>query len=379
MTKYLVRRSAQMGLTLLVFLTLTFILVQAQPGDFTSFYALDPKVPLESRERIAAAFGLDQPAWRQYVSYLGNVLRGDLGVSFSHYPRSVASVLLERLPRTLLLFLPATLIAFSLGFWLGKVVAWRRGRAVEYVATLGGVYLYTVFLPWFALLLLWLFALRLGWFPVGKFLTPALWSRAPVDANAVTLLILLSAGAVGLAVVGAAALRHRARHVALAVPSGMTVAVALAWLLSGYYVWALDILWHLALPVLTLALVSFGGTMLLTRASMVETLREDYVLAARARGLDEGIVRDRYAARNALLPVVTSLVFGLAFALDGSVIAEAVFSWPGVGLTLLHAVLDQDLPLAVGAFLLTGVLALVAHLVADLLYAYLDPRVRYDR
>ena len=139
----------------------------------------------------------------------------------------------------------------------------------------------------------------------------------------------------------------------------------------------LDIVKHMVLPVLTLTLISFAGTMLLTRNSMLETMREDFVMAARAKGLPERDVRDKHVARNALLPVVTSFIFSLAFAVDGGVITEAIFSWPGMGQTLVAAALSEDLPLAVGAFVFVGLFVLVAHLVADVLYAYLDPRIRY--
>jgi peptide/nickel transport system permease protein len=152
----------------------------------------------------------------------------------------------------------------------------------------------------------------------------------------------------------------------------------LGWGLSPYWTLAWDIIKHMVLPVLVLSLISFAGTMLLMRNSMLETMREDYVLTARAKGLSESAVRDRHAARNALLPVVTSFVFSLAFAIDGGVITETIFSWPGMGLTLLDAAVSQDLPLAVGAFVLTGVFALIAHVIADVLYAFLDPRIRYQ-
>jgi peptide/nickel transport system permease protein len=147
---------------------------------------------------------------------------------------------------------------------------------------------------------------------------------------------------------------------------------------EGAALYALDILRHLILPVMTLALISFAGTMLLTRNSMLETLREDYILTAHAKGLPEKVVRDRHAARNAMLPVVTSLVFSLAFALDGGVITETIFSWPGMGLTLLNAAQLEDIPMAIGGLVFTGILALTAHLAADILYAYLDPRIRYS-
>jgi peptide/nickel transport system permease protein len=140
------------------------------------------------------------------------------------------------------------------------------------------------------------------------------------------------------------------------------------------YVW--DIAHHTMLPVLTLGLVAFGATMLLTRSAMLETLGEDYILTARAKGLPDWQIRDRHAARNAMLPVTTSLVLALAFVIGGGIVTETIFSWPGMGLIFLQAIAVSDIPLAVGALSITGVLALVGHLVADIMYAVLDPRIR---
>ena len=154
--------------------------------------------------------------------------------------------------------------------------------------------------------------------------------------------------------------------------------VILYWLSTGIGRYAADIAHHLILPILTLTIVNFAGIMLLTRNSMLETLREDYIMAARAKGLPEKTIRDKHAARNALLPVATSFVLALAFVLDGGVITETIFSWPGMGLTLLTAAQTQDIPMVIGALVFTGILALSAHLVADVLYAFLDPRIRYS-
>jgi peptide/nickel transport system permease protein len=140
--------------------------------------------------------------------------------------------------------------------------------------------------------------------------------------------------------------------------------------------YALDIAHHSVLPVTTLTLVAFAGVMLLTRGSMLETLREDYILTARAKGVPEREIRDRHAARNALLPVVTSFVLGLAFIIGGGVVTETVFSWPGMGSLLLGATVVEDIPLATGALAFIGILALLAHLIVDILYAVLDPRIR---
>jgi peptide/nickel transport system permease protein len=158
----------------------------------------------------------------------------------------------------------------------------------------------------------------------------------------------------------------------------IAVGILLYWNSTGVATYALDILRHLILPILTLATVNFAGVMLLTRNSMLETLREDYIMAARAKGLPEKVVRDKHAARNAMLPVATSFVLALAVVLDGGTITETIFSWPGMGLTLLQAAQVQDVPMIIGALVFTGILALTGHLLADILYAFLDPRIRYS-
>ena len=129
MTGYLLRRVGQMGLTLYLIVTVTFFLVEAQPGDYASFYVLNPDIPADVKDQIRASFGLDKPLWQQYLIHLRNTFTGNFGVSFGHFPRPVLDVLIERLPRTLVLFLTASAISFYLGFFLGKAIAWRRGRA----------------------------------------------------------------------------------------------------------------------------------------------------------------------------------------------------------------------------------------------------------
>ena len=382
MTSYLLNRTVQIAFTLFVFLSIVFFIVNAQPGDISNFYALNPDLPPETRDNIRELFGVDEPLWKQYLVHIKNTFTGNFGVSFSLYPRSVGDVIKERLPRTLILFLTATVISFYLGFALGKIIAWRRGGWTEYTSTVGGVTLYTVFTPWFGLMMIWLFAFKFGWFPIGKFLDPVLWREAPTDANSVFIRMIVTAIVMSSAVFAVFLLTSRRRgfqaHVARLASVVLTVgAVFAVWMASGTGYLAWDILRHMVLPVATLTLISFAGTMLLTRNSMLETMREDYVMAARAKGLPEKHVRDRHVARNALLPVVTSFVFSLAFAVDGSVITESIFSWPGMGQTLVSASISEDLPLAVGAFVFVGVFVLVAHLVADVLYVFLDPRIRY--
>jgi peptide/nickel transport system permease protein len=385
MRRYLTIRVVQAVITFFLFLTAVFFLIDAQPGDFGSVYYSNPKMTVEQRRMVRELMGLDKPVGERYLHWLGNFLHGDLGVALSENPRTVTSIILERAPRTLALFLTATVLAFYLGFLAGKLLAWRRGGFLEYASTLGGVTLYTVFTPWFGLMMIWLFSLALGLFPTGKFINVDLWSNAP--ANITTNLVFIPMILTGILVAGLLLIWSRMvrrfstnrRNTATWIGMAVIILFPLAgWILSGLSIYALDILYHLALPVITLTLISFAGTMLLTRNSMLETLREDYIITARAKGLSENVIRDKHAARNAMLPVVTSFVFSLAFAIDGGIITESIFSWPGMGRTLLNAAQVADIPLAIGALVFTGILALSAHIVADVLYAYLDPRIRYQ-
>ena len=381
MITFLIKRLAQMFLTIFLFFTIIFFFIQAQPGSIADGALTNPNFTPEVREQIIRTFGLDKPVWQQYLIFVKNYFTGNMGVSFSMYPRSVTDVIAERLPRTIMLFVTAAVISFYLGFAVGKMIAWRRGSLTEYAATLGGVTLFTVFTPWFALMMIWFFAFKAGWFPVGKFIDPILWSGTDVDANHVFTRMLVTAAAATTAILISWYIAQKSRlpwsrWAAPATALAAVVVTVAAWSQSGLDVLALDILWHMALPVLTLTLISFAATMLLTRNSMLETMREDYVFAARAKGLPEKMVRDRHVARNALLPILTSFAFTIAFAIDGGVIIESVFSWPGMGQTLVSAATKEDIPLAVGALVFTGIFVLVAHLISDLLNMYLDPRLR---
>jgi peptide/nickel transport system permease protein len=382
MRRFIIRRLLQNVLTFFLFLTGVYMLIDAQPGDFGNLYLNDPRLTPEQRQVLRARLGLDKPVLERYMLWLGNAAQGDFGISFSNYPRPVLNVIAERAPRTIVLFLSSTILSYYIGFVMGKILTWRRGGWLEYAVTVGGVGLYTVFLPWFGLIMILFFSFTLGLFPIGKFVDPVLWRRAPVDANYVfhRMLVtgLIASTFLVIWFMVARQLNPRWRKPA----SWLGIAAALAgvllyWGTNGTGRFAADILHHLFLPILTLALVNFAGTMLLTRNSMLETLREDYIMAARAKGLPEAEIRDKHAARNALLPVVTSFVLALAFVLDGGVITETIFSWPGMGLTLLQAAQTEDIPMVVGGLVFTGFLALTGHLVADVLYAFLDPRIRY--
>ena len=385
MLSYIIKRTIQIVITFFLFLCLSYLLMEAMPGDFGQVFLNDPSLTQEQREALRTSLGLDRPPHERFLIYLGNLATGDMGISFSNYPQPVSDILIERAPRTIMLFLSATIVSFYVGFFAGKVLAWQRGRATEYFTTVGGVMLFTVFTPWFALIMMWIFASSHGFdlLPLGKFISPVLWRDAPVTTNEVfnPMLLTMLLVSVGLFVTMLTT-RRLAPQQRVPIRLGGSVllfgGIGIYWLTSGIGVYALDISYHLILPIMTLTLISFAGTMLLTRNSMLETLREDYITTARAKGLPDKVIRDRHAARNALLPVVTSFVFSLAFAFSGSIITENIFSWPGIGAAFLQAATTQDIPLIMGVLVFIGMLAMLAHLAADILYAFLDPRIRYS-
>jgi peptide/nickel transport system permease protein len=373
----------QMFILFILFLSIVWLLLQLMPGDITDTLIGDPNIPLATRLELAERLGLDQPLYVQYWTYITNFFQGEMGVSFSRYPQEVSAVLWEAIPRTIVLVLTGTLLAYWMGFKSGKLIAWGRGGKTEQTFIVGGIFLQTVFYPWFAIVMLWLFGFYFGWFPIGRFIDVNLWQGSGFDATDVFQQLILTSFIAVMVYVGAKVLIKRTagnlivqqrlqRIAALLVFAGLVA----YWYFNPAreYVW--DIVWHTILPVVTLGLVTFGAVMLITRTSMLETLGEDYIMTARAKGLPKRVIRDRHAARNALLPVVTSFVLAMGTVIGGAIITEQIFSWPGMGSLFLQGIVVSDIPLVAGALAITGVLTLFAHLVVDILYTILDPRIR---
>ncbi len=319
---YFLMKLLETALIFFVILTALFFLFRLSPGDPVS-RIVDPTLTPEDVSRLMTEMGLDRPAWEQYLIYLKNFFTGRLGVSF-HYGEPVSRVIMDKLPWTLLLFTTSTLLAALVGVYLGKIAAWRKGSRLDGVLSFSALVCYTLFVPWFALLLLWILGFQLGLFPLCGVLAPELWIRdTPV------------------------------------------------WLR------VVNVAHHLILPLMTLFIINLGSYLLLMRSSMLSVLREDYILTARAKGLSESVIRDRHAARNAALPVITSVGLSLAFSINGGALTEQIFTWPGIGRELIFAVSNNDYPLAQACFLLISLVVLTANLVVDMLYAFLDPRIRY--
>ena len=321
--KFLVVRGFQILITFFIILTLLFVLFRMAPGDPVAMLT-DPMMTDEEVQLLKQQFGLDQPLHRQYLLYLWNFVQGEFGLSF-HYRQPVVAILADRLPKTALLFTTATILYAIAGISWGKILAWKRGSLLDTSVSFIGLLTHTFFLPWLALIVIWIFGYQLDWFPLNGMISPEVW----LDPE------------------------------------------------SGWFRKALDVAHHMVLPMGVLFLTHFGGYTLVMRSTMLETLREDYILTARAKGLPERVIRNHHAAPNAALPVVTSLGLSLAFSINGGAITETIFSWPGLGRELVSSVSNGDYPLAQAAFLLIAGFVLVANLVVDVIYAYLDPRIRY--
>ena len=320
MTAWLVRRVAASIAIVFAVVTFTFALVHLAPGrPFVpgAETPMDPAVVAELRRQ----FGLDQPLLVQYVKYLGALARGQLGQSFALH-RPVADVLTDALPNTLILTGAALGIELLLGLALGVYQAVYARRLPDVGLGYATLFLNSVPVFWLGLLLLLVFGEWLRWFPVGGVVNPVVHDSLPW------------AGRVA------------------------------------------DRLWHLALPALTLGCVGAAGTARYQRAAVLEVIGQDYVRTARAKGLRERRVVLVHALRNALLPLVTLFGLSFPFLLTGAVLVESVFAWPGLGRLSVEAIFRRDYPVVMAAAICASGLAVLGNLVADLLYAVADPRIR---
>jgi len=313
-------------LTLWVAVTINFLLPRLMPGSpaDAALAKIARRGPVDAgtRRAIEALLGVPTGStWDQYVDYLGRVGRFDFGLSYSYYPQSVDHVVAGALPWTLVLVGSVTVISAVLGFGLGTLAAWRRGTWLDSAPTLSSMAIAAFPYFWTALMLLYVLGYLLHWFPTS--------------------------GAYG----------------ATTVPNP-------SW---GF---VSEAAWHGVLPAVTIVLTSLGGSMIGMRNNVITTLGEDYVTFAEANGLHPRTIALRYGARNALLPTLTAFGLSLGSVVGGSLLVEAVFRYPGMGLLLYNAVINQDYPLMQACFLMITVSTLVANLAVDLVYGFLDPRTR---
>jgi peptide/nickel transport system permease protein len=319
-TAWLLRRLAAAFAIVLAVVSFAFIAIHLAPGT--------PFLPEEGRlinpaavARLRARFGLDRPLPEQYVRYLAALAHGDLGESFSQR-RPVSQAIASAIPSTVRLAGAALVIDFLLGIALGVFQAARARRRSDAALTSATLFLYSLPVFWLGLVLLLVFGQWLHWLPVG----------------------------------------------------GETDVVLYPYL--SFFGRLFDRLKHLALPALTLGVIGAAGTARFQRAALLEVLGQDFIRTARAKGLTQSAVLVRHALRDALLPVIALLGLALPFLLTGAVLIETVFAWPGLGKLATDAIAARDYPLVLAATLLASVAVVIGSLVADVLTAIADPRVR---
>jgi ABC-type dipeptide/oligopeptide/nickel transport system permease component len=301
--------------TILGAVTLAFLVIHAAPGDPIRTLTGDYDAPPEVVEQLRRQFGLDQPLYIQYVNYISSVLSGDFGTSL-RTGRAVLGEILRVFPHTLYLALAAVLLAILLGIPLGIISAVRSNTVFDHLSRL--VALLGISMPsfWLALMLLLFLSVYAGWFPL----------------------------------VGAGELENPR-----------------------------SVLHHLFLPALALAARDAAAISRLTRSGVLETLRQDYIVTARAKGLAEKVVVYKHALRNALIPIVTVISLDLGYTLGGTVVIEAVFSRPGLGSIIIQSIYARDYPQLQGAIMFFALCFLSVNLVTDLVYKFIDPRIEFKR
>ncbi len=324
---YVIKRTIQLVITLIVIMTIIFALLEALPAKPYQLLMQSPGLTPQQKEAMIKEMGYDKSVWQRYLIYMTNMFTFNFGRSFmtgqsvnyllfGGYDDVTHSYVYGRLWNTLILFGLATILAYLIGYFLGAIVAWKRGSWLDSGTIVTSLIFYNMPTFWLGLIFIYVFAFELGWFPLR--------------AN--------------------------------------------AWMQYGYF--SIAFVKALIMPLTVLLLVSLAGTTLLMRTSMLDVMGEEYIVTAKAKGLPEKRVLYKHAARNALLPLVTSFVIALAFTVAGGVITEQVFTYPGVGLLYITALMQLDLPIVYATLYIITLLVLIGNFVADLLYGVLDPRVR---
>ena len=330
---FFIERILQLIPVLLGVSLVVFVMTTLTPGDPVDIMLGDTRATPEQVASLRRDMGLDLPAPQRFVRFVTNAVQGDLGRSFFHR-RPVADVIAERLPATIELTIAAMLIAFAIGVPLGMLAAVKRNTFLDRLATI--VSLIGVSTPgfWLGIVLILVFALNLGWLPVSGRIDYAL------EVPRITGMVLFDS------------------------------------LIQGRFGSFADAARHIAMPAFTLGLAMAALLMRVTRASMIDTLQQDYVVFAEAKGLNPRRVLFSHALRNALIPVVTVAALETGYLLGGNTIVETVFGWPGLARVIVEAVYSRDFPLVQGGVLTLAVIYVVVNFAADIVYMLLNPRVK---
>ncbi|MDX2321655.1 MAG: ABC transporter permease subunit [Moritella sp.] len=319
------------GITLL-----TFTLIHMIPGDPIEIMAGERGISPERHAMLSAELGLDQPIWKQYFSYVGGILQGDLGNSLVT-KKPVLSEFFELFPATVELAFLAALFAIAVGLPAGIIAAVKRGSIFDH--TVMGVSLtgYSMPIFWWALLLMLVFSVNLGWTPVSGRIDVSLWIEHVTGFMLIDSLLSDEVGAFGSAI-----------H-------------------------------HLILPAIVLGTIPLAVIARMTRSSMLEVLGEDYIRTARAKGLAPWRVIVIHALRNALIPVITVIGLQVGILLSGAILTETIFAWPGIGKWLIESIGRRDYPVVQGGILIIATLIILVNLLVDIIYGVVNPRIRHAK
>lgn len=319
---------------ILILATVVFFVMRILPGDPIDS-TLGPKGTPEIKERFAEQHGLNDPIIVQYGRFVGNVFTLDFGNSLIQAQRPIVDELGERLPATLEMIIPATALALGLGVFLGTRAGIKRKSATDYSSRIFSVMIYAMPIFWLGLLFQLIFGVWLGWTPIAGRIDPT------IQLDRITNMLIVDS------------------------------------IITGNWVALRSALAHLILPTLTLGLALSGVFLRLTRINVIEASQEDYVSAARARGISTGTINRKYALKNAMIPVVTLIGLQIAILLAGAILTETVFAWPGMGRYLIQRILSRDFTAVQSVIVFFALFVAVISLAVDILYSLLDPRVRY--
>ncbi|MCD6219484.1 ABC transporter permease [Candidatus Calescamantes bacterium] len=323
MKNYIFRRLLGMIPMLLGISIITFTVIHLSPGKPTDIAtSLNPKVSLEARERLAKLYGLDKPLYIQYFTWLKRMVRLDFGNSFTD-GRNVLEKIGERLPVTLTLNILSLLLIAGVAIPLGVLAAVKQRSFLDRLTTIIVFVGFATPSFWLALLLMYFFGVKLGWLPISGLYS---WEFSSLS-------------------------------------------------LGGKII---DLAKHLILPVFVASFGGLAGFSRYTRSNMLEVIQQDYIRTGRAKGLPERVVVYRHALKNAILPVVTILGLSLPGLIGGSVIMESIFAIPGMGRLFYESVMSRDYPVVMGILTIGAFLTLLGNLIADILYAWVDPRIKYS-
>jgi len=318
---YIIKRTASRVITFAVVISIIFFLARSAGTDpFERYLSEDPRIPLEQIQRLRHRFGLDKPLHMQYLDFLKSTIQGEFGYSL-YYHRPVFDVVMERLPYTLFLLSISIILSTIVSFVVGVYFAWKRGTKVDLWGTNICMFIRSTPHFWLGMILLLVFAYYIPKFPLFGALTPGV------------------------------------RH-------------------ANIYEFLRDLLWHSTLPLTTLLVRQIGMYVLYMRNSTVEVLGEDYMLTAKAKGVPVRSIMFKHAARNAMLPMVTVTAMRFGFMVNGAILTETVFSFPGTGRLIYLAIMNDDFFLLQGSFFIISITVLIANLIADLICGWLDPRIK---